>query len=267
MAPPTADRKDRTQGSLASRCARWVAGALCLLWLAGCVSGIWNRKVNHVDKTKIASATNLIKPRVSEGTENQDVEKGSRWEKPGEDGKPAAETKPGPDLHRDKLPQPASRSDVKNSQSPPAQFSPKTSQQDGDTTSKRVPAKESVEERLKSPIDAGDTQGQGEGSFTKHNHVQYVELIEQKAREKLKDHRDVSMARMCKDSTTDQWTMNIYRKEPKSYSFISYAWDEVDQKWEKSFESRRQPITRWHSHLEFSAARKNCKVLKGSLNR
>lgn len=218
---------------------------------------IFNRKPGTVGEGKPEKASTLIKPRVSSGAEGDSGQKDSRKEEPGKDGKQSEKPEQTPST----LVKP-----VRGTTSSEATDSGGTVPTAGKRTFGGPEPPQSVEERLASGAEPGEGGDKDSGSFKKHDHLQYVQLIEKKAREMLKEHRDASAVRICKDTTTDQWTMNIYSKDAKSYSFTSYAWDEVDEKWEKSFESQKQPMKRWKSHLDFSAARKTCKMLKGSLD-
>ncbi len=266
MPPPLSRPTEKPQRSPASLCTRWIAGALCLLWLTGCVPAIFNRKPGSVGGGKPEKASTLIKPRVSAGAEGDSREKDSRGKEPGKEGKQDDKPEQRATLPSEKQTRSILVKPERGTASPEAKDSAGTTPPAAKKTFGGPAFPKTVEERLASGSETGDDLGNDSGSIKKHDHLQYVQLIEEKAREMLKEHRDASLVRICKDSTTDQWTMNVYGKDAKSYSFISYTWDEVDEKWEKSFESRKQPLKRWKSHLDFSAARKTCKVLKGSLD-
>ena len=99
--------------------------------------------------------------------------------------------------------------------------------------------------------------------FKRHNHEKYTEKIRNKAKDKVNKERTCTYATLCRDSTTDEWSLWIYRSEAKTYRFVAYSWDEVDEKWEKSFESDKLPLSGLKHHLEFTAAGKDCQILKG----
>lgn len=218
---------------------------------------IFTRKPGSAGGGKHEKASTLIKPRVSAGAEGGSGEKTLRKDEPAKDAIPSEKT----EQKDSTLVKP-----VREAESRGATDSRGTVPPAGKRTFGGPESPKSVEERLASGTEPGEGGDNGAGSFKKHDHLQYVQLIEKKALEIVKKHREATLVRVCKDTTTDQWTMNIYSKDAKGYSFTSYAWDEVDEKWEESFESRRQPIKRWKSHLDFSAARKTCKVLKGTLD-
>lgn len=108
-------------------------------------------------------------------------------------------------------------------------------------------------------------KGNDEPPFQKHDHVKYLELIRAKAIDKMNKEKDVTLARLCRDSTTEEWTLTLYQRRQQYYSFASYVWDEIDGKWEKSLASDKRPVSGWKQHLDFSSAGKDCKVLKGSM--
>ncbi len=99
--------------------------------------------------------------------------------------------------------------------------------------------------------------------FKRHNHEKYTEKIRNKAKDKVNKERTCTYATLCRDSTTDEWSLWIYRSEAKTYRFVAYSWDEVDEKWEKSFESDKRPLSGLKHHLEFTAVGKDCQILKG----
>jgi hypothetical protein len=100
-------------------------------------------------------------------------------------------------------------------------------------------------------------------AFKKHDHVGYVELVKKKAQELIAKQSDCTFARLCRHSVTDEWTLQVYVREPKSFSFVLYSWDEIDEKWQKSYTSEKRPSAQWDHHLRFTSASKECTDLKG----
>jgi hypothetical protein len=98
--------------------------------------------------------------------------------------------------------------------------------------------------------------------FKRHDHKKYIQKIKNKAIDKLNKTKDVTYATLCRDSTTDEWSLWLYSFGGKTYRFVTYAWDEVDEKWEESLKSNKQPIAGWRHHLKFTADGKRCEVLK-----
>jgi len=101
-------------------------------------------------------------------------------------------------------------------------------------------------------------------SFRKHDHSKYVVLIRNKAIDRVNKEKNADLARLCRDRTTDQWSLTIYRRAEKLYSFVYLVWDEIDEKWEESYSADKRPLSGWKQHLDFSASGKECKVLKGN---
>jgi hypothetical protein len=106
-----------------------------------------------------------------------------------------------------------------------------------------------------------DTSAKDDLPFKRHDHKKYVQKIRNKAIDKVNKTRDVTYATLCRDSATDEWSLWIYKFEGKTYRFITYAWDEVDEKWEESLKSNKQPVSGWKRHLKFTADTKRCQKL------
>lgn len=100
--------------------------------------------------------------------------------------------------------------------------------------------------------------------FKKHDHNAYLQKIKSAAIDVVNKIPDSFFARMCKDSITDQWTLHLYFAQGRQYWFISYNWDEVDEKWEESFKSDKRNMSVWKSHVNYSASGKECTILKGA---
>jgi hypothetical protein len=102
-------------------------------------------------------------------------------------------------------------------------------------------------------------------SFKKHDHAKYTEKITNSAKDLVHKESNCKFARLCQDTTTEQWDLSLYFFREKTYVLAAYAWDAVDEKWKEAFTADRQPISQWKNHLEFSAARRKCSILKGTL--
>jgi hypothetical protein len=105
---------------------------------------------------------------------------------------------------------------------------------------------------------SSETSGSG---GEKHNHSSYLQKIRKSAEEFAKTLKDADFVRLCRDR--EEWSLTAYYLGAKDYRFTSYAWDEIDQTWEKSL-SDKQPIKGLKNHLHFSASGKECNILKGS---
>jgi hypothetical protein len=129
-------------------------------------------------------------------------------------------------------------------------------------TSTRTVVEDIRRDSLASGKSGSDTSPKDDLPFKKHDHVEYIQKIKNKAIDLVNKEKDVTFARLCKDSTTEEWSLWIYRSEVKSYRFVTYTWDEVDEKWEESFKSDKRPISGLRHHLNFSTDGKDCKDLK-----
>jgi hypothetical protein len=109
---------------------------------------------------------------------------------------------------------------------------------------------------------SGKTPEESDTLFKKHDHLKYTRLIHNAAIDIVNKAETAVYARLCKDSTTDDWSLTLYYLHGRTYSFVTYAWDEVDQKWVEAFVSDKRPVSRYQKHLDFSSAGKECKVLK-----
>jgi hypothetical protein len=107
-----------------------------------------------------------------------------------------------------------------------------------------------------------DTSPKDDLAFKRHDHVKYMQKVKNKAIDQVNKEKDVTYARLCRDTTTDEWSLWIYRTEEKAYRFVTYIWDEVDEKWEESFKSDKRPVSGLQHHLNFSTDSKDCKDLK-----
>lgn len=124
------------------------------------------------------------------------------------------------------------------------------SKEDDTQTSKKQPSADSDSQDL-------------EPSFQKHDHLKYVSSIKNKAIDRLNKHQNATHAIVCKNQTTDLWSFTVYFKRDRTYSYITYAWDDIDQDWKKIFEADRVPISKWRAHMRYSNQDKECSVLKG----
>ncbi len=104
-----------------------------------------------------------------------------------------------------------------------------------------------------------------EPRFQKHDHAQYLYEIKKKAIDVVNRHESsADLVMLCQDSTTEQWTVNAYKKDRKSYSFVVYSWDPVDNRFKETMQSGQLSMTGWKNHLRYSRSSKNCSTLKGS---
>jgi hypothetical protein len=238
-----------------------IALLVCSMGLAGCASFFKSGKEKPVGARQ--NETGLIHPTIpdektkeSEATRSKDAgEKKEDRQEPGSRITVAAaaggQSKTVPDK-KDSAPA-LSRSESRTTgQNPP------------DKNFDEVPTKfENQATKKQEPLDAsGKTPEEGDTLFKKHDHLKYTRLIHNAAIDIVNKAETSVYARVCKDSTTDDWSLVLYYWHGRTYSFVTYAWDEVDQKWVEAFVSDKRPVSRYQKHLDFSSAGKECKVLK-----
>lgn len=100
--------------------------------------------------------------------------------------------------------------------------------------------------------------------FKKHDHSKYTQNIKNKAIDEVNRESACKYARLCRDTITHDWGLTLYYLQEKTYVMVTYVWDEIDEKWKKSFSSDKRPMSGWKHHLDFSSGGKACKVLKGT---
>ncbi len=96
----------------------------------------------------------------------------------------------------------------------------------------------------------------------RHDHAKYKEYIKNKAIDLVNRDKNSNHAVLCKDAITDQWSLVVYYPKENAYMFVTYLWDEIDEKWQQSFASDKRPLAGWNNHLKYQAANKECKTLK-----
>jgi hypothetical protein len=117
------------------------------------------------------------------------------------------------------------------------------------------------------PEAAGNAPAQNNAEdlrFRKPDHGAYDTKINNSAIDMVNRAGECALARLCKDSLTDERSLTLYAKQEKTYSFEVFVWDAINSSWKKSFDSGRKPISTWKDHLKFSASGRSCKILKGS---
>jgi hypothetical protein len=244
------------------------------IWLTACVPGIMGSKASKEKTSGAAATTNpsrLLKPTMPDDRGRGSLAQQAGKEKPGDASgtssdtfsasakgakaeKPATErVSPLPsDLDRNAA---ASGVDKK-----PSSQSSSESPKSGAST--RTVVEDSRREPPASGKSGSETSSKDVLPFKKHDHVKYTQKIKNKAIDHVNKEKDVTYARLCKDTTTDEWSLWIYRYEEKAYRFVTYVWDEVDEKWVESFKSDKRPSSGLNHHLKFSTDGKDCIDLK-----
>ena len=240
---------------------------LCFVVCAGCVSFMqnWNpwaaretRKSESLTASKTSSRekTPLERPNIPDETQPDEPAKSRSSVKvssKGFDTDRAARDKKNGDSKSSTRAKTEDQSDQDAASSHPkkkARHAESKQSSETDKTKTADPAVESDETDKKSR------------AFKQHDHVAYVERLKSKADELIKKEQRCTLARLCRHTITDEWTLQLYVRQPKSFSFSLYSWDEIDEKWKQSYESETNPGSQWEHHLRFSSAHKECSDLK-----
>lgn len=96
----------------------------------------------------------------------------------------------------------------------------------------------------------------------KYDHSRYVKKIRSKAAKLVEGSPSCFHARLCRDLISDEWWLTTYRKSGKTFSYTSWVWDDIDQKFERTFRSPEQPLRELKLQISYSAAEKECHVLR-----
>jgi hypothetical protein len=247
---------------------------ICSIWLTACVPGIMGSKASK-EKTPgdaaSSSPSGLVKPKMPDDRGRGSLAQQAGKEKPGDASGKSSDTFAA-SAKGAKAEKPATQrvSSVPNDLGreiagsgvgrEPGSQSPSESPKSGAST------RTVVEDIRRDPPASGksgsETSPKDDLPFKKHDHVKYTQKIKNKAIDQVNKEKDVTYARLCRDSTTDEWSLWVYRSEEKAYRFVTYIWDEVDEKWEESFKSDKRPISGWKHHLKFSTDGKDCIDLK-----
>ena len=203
----------------------------CCVLLTSCSFTFWNTKDKFEAKKSSQPQKNLVKPSIAEDSK---IGPSVRIRHNGE-----GET----DEDRNR----------NNSESEKKPRKPPPTREEG-----------SGQEKDESSEVSGDRSDGADGPFKKHDHFKYKRTIKNTAIDTLNKHRGATAARLCRDRTTDLWTLSIYKHGNGRLSFVIYFWDEVDGKWERSFDSGNVPAKKWRSRLRYSSADKTCEILKGA---
>jgi hypothetical protein len=246
----------------------------CLIWTSGCVPTIFNRKSTAAAEKAGQPAASLMRPRLADG-KDQAASPSPEAKEFDDPKKRAADEGKSPETPRSVPTVSATKREPVSptEQSKMDKASKTTAEKEAPKSSPTAVESTKNDKAWATPSGKAepgtnkDPEGKAPGAtepVKKHDHTKYVAMVKDKAREILAEHPGATYVRLCQDSTTDIWTLSIYQKGDKTYSAVSYSWDEVDQKWNQTYESSREPISRWKGHLAYSAARKACTDLKGS---
>lgn len=254
-----------------------VAGVVAIVLygvcLTGCVPAFFSKKPNPIPEPKTDQKAELIKPLIAASVAEDATDKTSAPE-PGAN-KPGNAERTSETLHSSSKDARES-SELSDALSDRPVQKKQTPGEDSKDRPLRVITKSEKVDAPNPPTEKIDLVGKEKSSdpgseeleatssaFKKHDHSKYVTDIRNKAIDQLNKEKDADLVRLCRNATTDQWSLTMYHRAERTYSFTDYAWDEVNLKWEKVLSSVKKPRSSWKQHLDFSAAGKECKILKG----
>jgi len=242
-----------------------VLTACCLIFsvgVAGCVPAFLQKQTEIPLEKGATEKSELLKPKVSEDSESGAARTGQ------EDPKISSNSK---NPSRLASANPASKPDKQDSflsaksgkpKPEDTKFDSDSAIEKGETSdpARRIAAKNENPSASSEADDAGQTKSKG--PFKRHDHTKYLEMIKNKAVDLVNSDKESNHAAICKDMITDQWSLTLYYVKEKTYKFITYAWDEIDDNWKESFASGKRPLSGLKKHLKYSSSGKDCKVLK-----
>ncbi len=256
-----------------TKCAFFMAGSnsvriltiCCLIVSAhvcGCTSALLQRQPESPVENKINPKSELVNPKIGEVPENEAA--GTRKGNPKISGSAETSSQLASGNTSTEAEKRNQLSQVKAERKKPGetQSNPDSSPEKSEISD---PAKR-ITARADNSNTASETDDSGEVKlkepFKRHDHAKYLEIIKNKALDLVNSDQESDYAAICKDTITDQWSVAFYYIQEKTYKFITYAWDEIDDKWQKSFVSDKRPISGLEKHLKYSSSGKDCKVLK-----
>lgn len=251
-----------------------ISVTICSIWLTACVPGIMGSKASK-EKTPGDAATTspsrLIKPTMPDDRGRGSLAQQAGKEKPGDASVTPSDTSAA-SARGAKAEKPATQtvsslpSDLGREIAGSGVDKEPGRQSSYETPKGGASTRTVVEDIRRDPPasdkSGSDTSPKDDLPFKKHDHVKYMQKVKNKAIDQVNKEKDVTYARLCRDTTTDEWSLWIYRSEEKAYRFVTYIWDEVDEKWAESFKSDKRPSSGLQHHLKFSTDGKDCIDLK-----
>lgn len=218
----------------------WINTGIVVVWcilLTGCAIPFWYTKNQMDTDKKPATPGQLVKPLIAK------------------ENKIGPSVKIAPETIKDEDGKTESGDSSSTKKTDNSRSSEETDSGDRDSGKKGSDASE--------PSKKDDTEVI-EGPFKKHDHSKYTKGIKNAAIDTLNRDRSATYATLCRNTTTDLWTLTIYHQTGRKFDFTSYFWDEIDGKWDNAFDSGKLPLKRWKDHLRYSSSGKTCDILKGS---
>jgi len=223
--------------------------------LSGCTSALLQGQSGSTVENKLEQKSDLVKPKIAEVPENGAAGTGNGNPKTlGE--KPSSQL-----ASKDTTAETEKRNQVNQAK----EERPKPEEQESEKKDTSDPARRIAAKSQNSPAgsESDDTgEAKSKEPFKRHDHAKYIEIIKNKAIDLVNSDKESDYAAICKDMITDQWSLAFYYTQEKTYKFVIYVWDEIDDKWQKSFVSDKRPISTLEKHLKYSSSGKDCKPLK-----
>ncbi len=232
--------------------------------IPGCVPAFLQKRTEVPLEKGATEKSELLKPKVGEDSENGAARTGQ------ENPKISTNSK---NPYRPASVNSASKTDKQDSslsakseetKAENTKFNSDPAIEKGETSgpARRIAAKNENSSASPAANDAGAAES--EEPFKRHDHAKYLDMIKNKAVDLVNSDKESSRAEICKDMITDQWSLTLYYVKEKTYKFITYTWDEIDDDWKISFTSNKGPLSGLQKHLKYSSSGKNCKVLKNT---
>ena len=182
----------------------WAKKGIVVVWcilLTGCAIPFLNTKGTSDTKKNTSTRDQLVKPRIAK--ENKIG--------------PSVKVTPEPIKDRDEKTESNDSSSMRKANE--SQSEREENRENRDSRKKGSDASEASTRNETKEID---------GPFKKHDHSKYTKRIRNAAIDTLNKHRSATYAALCRNSTTDLWTLTIYFKTARMFEFTSFFWDEID---------------------------------------
>ena len=235
---------------------------IILVGIAGCVPAFLQKQTEIPLEKGHTEKSELLKPKVSEDSEKGAARTGEENPKISSNSKNSS--RPASASSASKPDEQDSSLSVKSGKPGPedTKFDSGSAAEKRETSdpARRVAANNENSSASSGANDTGATKSKE--LFKRHDHAKYLEMIKNKAVDLVNSDKESNRAEICKDMITDQWSLTLYYVKGKTYQFVTYAWDEIDDNWQKSFTSNKRPLSSLKKHLKYSSSGKECKVLK-----
>ena len=242
----------------------------CTLRLTGCVPAFLGGKDSSKKSDKKTERAELLKPQVTEASESPTAKVAGDQPSPNPAAEADSASRPGGAMEESRPSTREARAGTPGTSTPPDQATGDSRGASGRQEKKEPPPPappESSEKKGKSESDDSSkdaTKTDNEELFKKHDHEKYLASVRNKAIDQVNKDGKCDYARLCRNSLTDEKSLTLYYLDGKTFSFVTYEWDEIDEKWKKDYTSNKWPMSQWEEHLKLAAARQDCSVIKGS---